>query len=460
MDELIRKFRDFIEECGWFTTGDRLILACSGGVDSMGMTGLFQSVADPLDFTLVLAHVNHQLRGTADRDEQLVRDYAEEQGFQFHSKRVDVGRVMEETGESEEMVARRLRYQALEEIRSAESARWICTGHTANDQAETVLMRFLSGAGVSGLQGIRLRRGNILRPVLNFSRVEMIEFTKSRGIPWVKDETNADLTYQRNWIRHRLLPEVRDELNPNITGTLNRNAQILREVQELLDTLAENALKHLCIEGSDDQILLDIRGYRKYLTAVQKAIIYKVLEELNIPAETLTYSQTNQLHSLICTGNSGASMKLHKGGQVWRDRTQVLFTRREYRTDFQQPFRLHSTALPGYTVHVEHRDHVAPEDFRNTNEWIAWFDSGSITSRSLVWRTWEYGDRMVLFNGSTKKVSDIWIDTKTPVWEKQSRPLLAGEENVLWIPGTRRSGIGLVTKKSEQVVKLEVERKL
>jgi len=457
MNSLSDKFRRIITESEWIRAGDTLLLACSGGVDSMAMVTLFLEVRDEWDLELVLGHVNHGIRDEAERDAQFVREFGRKNELPVRCEPVDVPGRVNRTGESLEMAARALRYEALETIYESDSADWICTAHTKSDQAETVLMRMLSGAGIQGFQGIRPRLGHVVRPLLGFSRGEIQEFMESRAIPYVQDTTNRDVSYRRNWIRHHLLPDIAGKINPGIEDTLAHISEIHREVAELLNNRSEEAFNHLIITEDEGKIILDITGFRGYLTAVQKAIIFKVLEELDGSGDTLKFPQMNQLYYILISGESGSRMELPGGISVVKSREQALFTSVSVTGDFHLPFTFGLTELPGYRVMVESFSDVTHEDLRDSNEWIAWFDAEVLQESDLHWRPWKHGDRMVLAGGQHKKVSDIWIDQKVPLWEKHSRPLLVDGSEVLWIPGIKRSGIGWVDTSSGNAIKMEVE---
>ncbi|MBS1271766.1 MAG: tRNA(Ile)-lysidine synthase [Candidatus Marinimicrobia bacterium] len=456
---MLSRFKNIIEQSSRFGMDTVVILACSGGVDSMVMLDLFQRYAKLTPAHLVVAHINHHLRDSADEDEEFLRDYANEQGLEFLARDTDVKSIAEETSQSVEMAARQERYKLLESIREEKDGEVICTAHTKSDQAETVLMRIIHGTGVHGAQGIRRQRGNIFRPLLDFTREEIETSAADHDIPFREDPSNTDQSIERNWVRHTLIPLIADEMNPNVMESLAHFASVQSEVARYMDSETEKALETLLLSQSKHEIILDIRGLRNYFTALQKNIILRCLTDLRASKHAISYPRMAQITDILIEGDSGQKMTLPGGIFLVRDREQALITDRDWKDSFERKFRSDAKlSLGRYTVWVQPKKNVTDSELKSSNEWDAYFDREALAERDLVWRTWEDGDTMQLSNGTTKKLSDIWIDTKTPLWEKHQLPLLAEGANILWIPGVKRSGFGWITDDSKEYLKISVRR--
>lgn len=432
-----------------------MLLACSGGMDSTMMLHLFHRVAFEAGIEVTVGHINHQLRKAADQDEQFVRTKCESLGVECMVERVDVRAACAKTGESQEMAARRLRYSALEQMRRQAGARYICTAHTKSDQAETVLMRVLEGTGVTGLQGIRRRRGNIIRPLLGFTRNEIRDYAETHQFAYRDDSTNQDLSIRRNWIRHRLIPQITREVNPSLEETLTRVAAVQSEMEDMLSSVAEDAMGTVLIDQTEQKIILDILRLQNYFTPVQKTIIFKCLSELGLRQHSLNFPQMQQLITILTGASSGTSMMLPGGITVLKDRTCVLLTTGGIEQQFQESFQTEGTTrVGGYLITAQRKEVLSESSYDSSQEMEAFFDGETLEEMKPVWRSWRHGDVIRLPHGGTKKLSDVWIDHKVPIWEKYSRPLLAAGQEVLWVPGLKRSGIGWLTTQSQTMIHL------
>ncbi len=217
-----------------FAPGDRVAVGVSGGADSMCLLSLLQGCAAELGITLTAVHVNHGIRGAeADRDEAFVKDWCRENGIPCVVRGADIPAVAKQTGESTELCARRVRY----EIFSSLGADKIATAHTGSDSVETMLMNLSRGAGLHGLGGIPPVRGNIVRPLIGFTREETERYCEENGVPFVTDSTNLTDDYIRNRFRHRILPEW-VAINPSFTANALRCMALLRQDDDCLWQMA------------------------------------------------------------------------------------------------------------------------------------------------------------------------------------------------------------------------------
>jgi len=236
---------DFIRKRGFFEEGDAVLVALSGGADSVCLLRVLLALRERLSLSVFAAHYNHQLRGADSlRDEQFVRTLCEQLDVPLTVSSGEVAEEAKRTRRSVEETARDMRYAFLEETAQAVGASKIATGHHADDNAETVLLHLTRGAGLRGLAGIPPRRGCIVRPLLSVSRQEILEYLSDLGQDFVEDHTNADTSIRRNGMRHLVMPLLQEQ-NPNLMQTITRQSEILRQDALFLDRMAAEAFAEL-----------------------------------------------------------------------------------------------------------------------------------------------------------------------------------------------------------------------
>ena len=239
MTAVLQQIRRTIRRHGLCPPGSRLLIALSGGSDSVALTLILRELAANGGFSLAgLAHVNHRLRQTADRDEQFCRELAARFALPIVVSHIDVAEYAAAEHLSLEEAARRARYAFLHRCAADLDAGQIAIGHTRDDQAETFLLKLIRGAGLTGLGGIYPRRGALIRPLLDVSRADLREYLTARSESWMEDETNDDLTNPRNRIRHRVIPELDASYGGVVSGSIARSASLAREDGTWLDDLA------------------------------------------------------------------------------------------------------------------------------------------------------------------------------------------------------------------------------
>jgi tRNA(Ile)-lysidine synthase len=254
--------------------GETILVAVSGGADSVALLHLMSSLAEPWRIRLHVVHVDHQLRAGSTADAEFVRALAERFGLPF-----DVATVSVDRRGSLEAAARAARYAALESWAARVGAERIAVGHTADDQAETVLMRLVQGAGVRGLSGIAPVRGRIIRPLIELRRSALEAELRRAGLSWVEDETNRDPKFLRNRIRHELLPLLSDSYNPEVATALVRVAALARETVTALDQAAQAELERLAA-WSDRGATLRLEALRALSRPVAAEVLRRAAARL------------------------------------------------------------------------------------------------------------------------------------------------------------------------------------
>lgn len=281
MHPLARRVLRTIKDHDLIPPGGRVIVALSGGPDSVALLHLLRELAEHGVLVVAgLAHFNHQLRGAAaQRDEEFCRDLANRLSLPIDVETCDVAAIARERRRSIEDVARSVRYAFLERAASRSAAERIAVGHTRDDQAETFLLRLLRGAGPRGLASIRPRAGSVVRPMLDLSRPEVHAYLNAERIAFCQDETNLDTQIPRNFVRHVLIPAVREHLTPGVIEVLAREADIAREDEFLLDSAATEAA-HSIVQSAEGGITLDADALSRVPVALARRIAYRALTSL------------------------------------------------------------------------------------------------------------------------------------------------------------------------------------
>ena len=406
----------FITQHHMIQPGDHVICAVSGGKDSMALLDVLCQLAPKLHCHISVAHFNHLLRGTeSDQDCSFVSAWCHAHAIPFYTASADVRHYAQQSHLGIEDAARRLRYEFLTSI---DACAKIATAHTADDNLETVLMHLIRGSGLHGLTGIPPVRGQIIRPLLTLSSVEILDYLTSNNIPHIEDSTNALDDCTRNRLRHHIIPQLKSE-NPDFLSRINEMTASLLDDDIFLETQAQAALDRIRLSPTS----ISTDGLCQLSPALQARVCRLFLKV--VPA--LTYRQTQQIIALSSSSSPSATISLPGGYLVRRcySALELSFPARHAtfsagsttlnlngNTSFGS-YLISVTAgtchypLPPYTVALN----IKPD------------------CRLLV-RTRQPGDRICL-PGGTKKLSRLMIDHKLPAHLRSSYPILTDGQNIL-----------------------------
>jgi len=269
--------RRTIRRHGLIPPGARVLVGLSGGSDSVALARLLLDLSTHGEFTVAgLAHLNHGLRASAERDEAFCRQFGARVGLPIAIERADVAAHAAGHGLSTEDAARRLRYAFLERTATAMQAACIAVGHTQDDQAETFLLKLMRGAGLTGLGGVYPRRDRVIRPLLDVSRADLRAYLESVGEPWVDDESNEDLTIPRNRVRHRVLAELDRAAGGPTRPAIARAAAIIREDAQWLDELGRERFQAVATECGS-ALELDVHGLTQAPPPVRRRVLLEAM---------------------------------------------------------------------------------------------------------------------------------------------------------------------------------------
>jgi len=433
--------------------GFGVLLAVSGGKDSMTMLDLFNYFKYELKLNLVVCHFNHSLRDDADRDEKFVKTQCEKYGLKFYSKKEDVLLYSNENKLSTEEGARFLRYKFFDEVKRIENLEYIATAHNKNDLAETVIMRILRGTGINGLIGIQSERGDLIRPILNFSRDEIEKYIEENNIPFVEDKTNFEELYLRNKIRLNLFPILKNEYNPRILDAISRLSNIAFDYSTISREYIASK-EGLLWEFNKEKILVYIEKlklqsrsfrnimYREFFELISKdpdGINYKIIEEI----DNLIFSKTGKYIEI-----KNVVFKIEYDKLLIYDKN--IFENLEMKFYFENlDFSLYSTKF--FDIIIEQSSF---EEFKNLkqNKDLLFINKKYLDFLKI--RNKKNGDFLELEFGK-KKLKDIFIDEKVSKDIRKNIPIFEIENNIVWVPNIRRSNRYLVDEKDD-IIKIRV----
>jgi tRNA(Ile)-lysidine synthase len=315
---LIEKVARSIRRFGMIRSEDRVLIAISGGPDSVALTHALVELAGTQKFELRLGHLNHQLREEADSDEAFCAGVADQLALPFASHRIDVARESRRNGYSIEEQARVSRYRFLRQTAERWGCKRVAVGHTQDDQAETFLLRLLRGSGVTGLAAIRPvvpmglpapETTQLIRPMLEVTHSEVLGFLNSRGLAYRQDRTNLDRSIPRNSIRHEVLPFLARHYNPNLRDTLARTADLLRQDEEWMEQEATGALAEMT-RSEGDRLWLSAPGLDRLHPALRRRVVRGAISRVRGDLRAVTSRHIEDVLALTNPNRSGRRLCL------------------------------------------------------------------------------------------------------------------------------------------------------
>lgn len=440
--------------------GDKIVVAVSGGADSICLLHVLYSLMDEFKLQLFAAHLNHNFRGIdAQRDAQYVAKFCDEYDIISFIKSMDVAQYAKEHGLSDEEAGRVLRYEFFEEIAEKVGATKIAVAHNQNDQAETVLMRLLRGTGIQGLTAIHHQRGRIIRPLLDTSRKDIEDYCLVHKLFPRIDATNLEPIYHRNKIRLELIPYIEEHYNPNIIQSLAKTAEILKKDNDFMEEAAWQAYGQVKLKMVKGCIDLSIEALNKLPHALQSRILRLATKELVGQKEALEFKHIYSIIELLARNETGKKILLPKGIVAKTSYHKLILT-----TQDQDDYENFYYELPekGSLIIDETRGEfitsVLARDRIKTisrDKYIKYFDYDNISDNLNV-RNRREGDRFwPLGLTGSKKLKDFFIDYKIDRDKRNAIPLVCHGDEVIWVVGYRISEKYKISKNTSRVLAIE-----
>lgn len=440
---MIEKVKVWCESKKLLQTGDAIVIACSGGPDSLALTDILLKLREEYALTLAAAHLEHGIRGESSKaDAAFVRAFCRERGVPYFEKSVDVPQFARRHSLSLEDAARKVRYQFFYEVAKDCKKAKIATGHHQGDQAETVLLHLFRGAGSAGLAGIRPGSCGIIRPLLAVSRLEIEAYCRAEHLEPRLDETNMLLDYTRNKIRLSLLPQLSREYNSSLKEALCRTAELIGAEHDFIRACGKKSFLE-CTERRGGKLVFRRNELNGLHLAVKREVFRLAVEEMRGHLREISFSHIERMLKFAAEGKTGAKLEL-PGGLVLRCAYDKLHFTRAERPDegvrdfvpvvLPVPGSLHISAL-GLNITAE----ISAERKRAAGKHQIVCDGDKISLPVLL-RTRQSGDRFRPSGmGGGKKLKDFFIDNKI-AREKRDQALLFCDQNeIFWVGGIRQN---------------------
>lgn len=429
--------------------GLELVVACSGGADSIALTDALWRLQPEHGYKLTVMHVEHGIRGQeALNDAEFVKRFCAERGLKFVCRHVKAAEYAEQQGLSLEDAARKLRYKELFDCADINNSAYVVTAHQADDQAETVLMQLLRGSGTAGLGGMQIQSGRIMRPLLFVRRSELEEYCRECNLQFCHDSTNDDLRYTRNRIRLELMPYLEAKFNPQLKKTLGQTAQLLR-ADDVFASCAAQKFYADHVKKQPEGVICWTDALNTAFEAVRTRVIRMMWEQVACGGE-LGFEHIRSVLALAVNGSSGKNIALpgktaavYSYGSLCICKKQAL--KDDIPTDGKFAVSLNTSELSGKEAEI-----VLPDGRKlvlsvSTTQGKLTANSAAVpldmAGEKITVRTRSSGDRFYPYGSSgSKKLKDYFIDTKVPRGMRDKKILVTAGNNVLWIIGGRQAG--------------------
>lgn len=437
--KMLEKFQNHIIQNFDFLIGKRLLLATSGGLDSMIMVDLFHK----LSFDMAIAHCNFQLRGIESfEDQKFVQNYANANEIDVFTTQFDTTTFAKDFKLSIQVAARELRYSWFYELLETKKYDYILTAHHADDNLETFAINLIRGTGLEGLTGIPAQNGNIIRPFLIFSRQEIEQYANENNLEWREDSSNTSDKYLRNKIRHNLVPVLK-ELNPDFLSSFLKTQAYLQESKTMAEDASILVYQQVAIQQGEE-IHFDLNKLKKLPN--YKSYLYQWLNEFK-------FSAWEDIYDLV-DGQSGKQV-FSDGFRLLKDRDSLILCPINNDDEIEEYYIFKDQKEINIPLNLSFLKVTDTSIVSNTTIFVdedkLWFP--------LVLRRWKHGDKFqpTGMEGKSKKVSKFFKDNKLSLIEKENSWILCSDNQIVWIVGFRQDERFKIGNRTKKILKIQLE---
>lgn len=450
---LYKQFKKSVAEHQIFQADQKVVVACSGGADSLCLLHLTQRFAKQEGLTIIVCHVNHKLRELeSERDAQMVYNYCLANNLLFELQEVDVKGLTEQSNLSIETAARQLRYAALRAIKSKYGAGVILTAHTKNDQVETFFLNMLRGASLSGLKGIVPKDKDLGRPLLDIAREEIEAYCQQQNLTYCQDSSNEELLYLRNSVRKELIPYIKEKYNPQIIEVIARNMKVLQREDEYLQKAVIPFLdKITCADGKIFLLKRDLQNLPK---AVFLRLILQAVAKLTGSKQGITYIHLEEVFNLIQGGKTGKIIQLPGKVEAVLEYSNLVIQFAQTKAEKKGLIENVELKSPGvykcgygtFTVQI------TTKLINKTKDNCLVLPASALGNLKI--RNRRAGDIVKIPQVGKKKLKDFFSDLKIAQMLRDEIPLVEYQNQIVWVVGYRKfiSDFADNTGKSEYII--------
>ncbi|MBI1938407.1 MAG: tRNA lysidine(34) synthetase TilS [Ignavibacteriales bacterium] len=446
-----QKIINFIEQNRLIDTGDKILVALSGGPDSVFVLHFFFKYRRKFGISLFAVHFNHQLRGKeSDADELFCEKVCEVLSIPFYSCSLDVKNFAKANKLSIEEAARNLRYKNLDELARDFDCTKIVTAHNQNDNTETVLLNILSGTGISGFSGIPVKRGNIIRPLLSVTKEEILEYLKKNRIPFRIDSSNLSDDFKRNYLRNQIIPKLKEGINPALDSAVFRSSKSIESFLAHVRKKVTSLEKKFVVE-QQNKVLISLKLFDEPDENIIGEVLKKILR-INFNHE-FSYNDFVKIISLN-EKQKGKSEELSKNIVAHKEVDTIIIGKKENsgKNSSKKIEAGKTVVVSGKKINVE-KIKLSEVNLEHPSN-IEYVDASELTDIFTL-RKWENGDKFIpLGMKGTKKVSDFLTDQKIQSAEKKNQLVLLNRNKIVWVVGLRIDERFKITKGTKEVYKL------
>lgn len=454
MSALEQNIIKFIAKNKLINSGDKLLIALSGGADSAFALSFFDKYKSKYKIQICALHINHSLRDSeSDSDEEFCKMICNNLNIEFYSEKIDVPTFAKIERLSIEEAARNIRYKKLNDYQEISKSSKIVTAHNLDDNTETVLLNLFRGTGLKGLSGIPIMRDNIIRPFLSVTKIDIIKYLNDEGIEFRVDSTNKENDFKRNYLRNEIIPKIKKKINEKVNQNVLKMSQIAKNSYFIInDLVSENISKFITYTESEIKISKKIKTTASHLMG---EIVRECIEEkFSVSTSYIDFSNIQNLIEL----QVGSKIDISQNLEVISEREYLIIREKEIVIDEISDVKLYFNSEVNFGEKAIGCTEVELNEIQHSKEIDHEFIDAENLVEPFIVRKWKDNDRFnpLGLNG-TKKVSDFLTDQKVPNISRKDELVLLNDEKIIWIIGHRIDESIKISKKTKKVIKLWVK---
>jgi len=459
------RFKNFISKNNLLADCSKLLLAVSGGPDSLAMLDLFYKFRKDFELDIAAAHLDHMFREESAAEADFVENFSKKKGIKLFRRQVDLPEIVNRNNLSAEAAAREVRFDFFKEIIAGYNYDLLALAHHRDDQAETVLLNLFRGSGLQGLSGIRptaeFNGIKVIHPMLKFSKKEILEYCEENDLKPRFDSSNQKNIYSRNIIRNKIFPVVEKKINNKAKEVIARTSNLLAAENEFLEKLTFQKYKKILKNKSDNEIVIDLNKFENIDQVLQRRIFRQIYKQLNENLDGLYLEHIFEIEKLLSNHKTGRGVDIASGIRVVISYSDLVFLKKDkLLLELTNKIEIKS----GKIIEIDKKRSLTAEiiekkDFSfSENPQQAAFDYDKLNLPLFI-RNRKIGDKFrPLGMSGKKKVKDILIDKKVPKYERDQLLLIVdSEDNIIWLAPYKIADNYKISQETDKVLILRLK---